>query len=81
VIARLVPGHIYYAWIVAGITFLTLLCAAGFRARAIRTWTGDYLPAFVAAGTLCLMAAILVVNIPAVGRRPRVSAAPRTAPT
>ena len=30
-IERAVRGKIHYAWIVAGVTFLTLLCAAGFR--------------------------------------------------
>jgi hypothetical protein len=28
---RLVQHRIHYAWIVAGVTFLTLICAAAFR--------------------------------------------------
>jgi MFS family permease len=72
-------GSVVYGWIFAAHQFGAAFAAFG--AGAIRTWTGDYFPAFVASGVLCLIAATLVINVPAEGRRPRVSAVPRTAPT
>jgi sugar phosphate permease len=52
--------------------------AAAYAAGAVRTWSGDYLPVFIASGVLCGIAALVVLRIP---RAPRRSAAlPATAP-
>jgi predicted MFS family arabinose efflux permease len=56
-------GSVVYGWIFASHQLGAAVAAYG--AGAIRTWTGDYLPAFVAAGVLCLIAAVLSISIPA----------------
>jgi predicted MFS family arabinose efflux permease len=55
-------GSIIYGWIFASHQFGAAFAAFG--AGAIRTWSGDYFPAFIAAGVLCLIAAAGVVAIP-----------------
>ncbi len=60
------------SWIVAGHQIGGALAALG--AGETRYLTGSYVPAFVASGVACLMAAILVLRI-ARGRRPAVAAA------
>ncbi len=52
---------VMFGWIVAGHQ-VGAACAA-LAAGAVRTWFGDYLPAFVASGALCLAAAVLVLRI------------------
>jgi hypothetical protein len=54
-------GRPHYAWVVAGVTFVTLP-AAGVR----------YGGAFLASGAVCLLAAAMVLRI---GARPREAAA------
>jgi predicted MFS family arabinose efflux permease len=56
-------GSVVYGWIFASHQLGAAVAAYG--AGAIRTWTGDYLTAFVAAGVLCLIAAVLSISIPA----------------
>jgi MFS family permease len=38
--------------------------AAAWGAGAVRGWSGDYLPVFVASGVLCGLAALVVLRIP-----------------
>ncbi|HEV2734171.1 MAG TPA: hypothetical protein VGV85_05000 [Longimicrobiaceae bacterium] len=54
-------GRLHYAWTVAGVTFVTLLAAAGVRPGG----------AFLASGALCLVAAVMVLRM---GARPREAA-------
>jgi sugar phosphate permease len=71
-------GSIVYGWIFASHQFGAAFAAYG--AGAIRTWTGDYFPAFLAAGALCLMAAAFVLTIPPARQRVEAPAAPVPAP-
>jgi predicted MFS family arabinose efflux permease len=71
-------GSIVYGWIFASHQFGAAFAAYG--AGAIRTWTGDYLPAFVIAGVLCLIAAASVIYIPSTKQRVKAPAAPQPAP-
>ena len=59
-------GTVIYGWIFASHQLGAAFAASG--AGIIRTWLGDYLVAFLAAGVLCLLAAIAVVCI---SRAPR----------
>ena len=51
---------------------------AAWGAGFVRGWQGDYLPVFVASGILCGIAALVVLRIPRVPRRP--APLPVTAP-
>ncbi|GAC1443496.1 MAG: MFS transporter [Chloroflexota bacterium] len=55
-------GSIVYGWIFASHQFGAAFAAYG--AGAVRTWMGDYLPAFIVGGVLCLLAAAFVLRIP-----------------
>lgn len=56
---------VMFGWIFAAHQIGASLAAVG--AGAVRTYLGDYLPAFLSSGTLCLLAATLVLRI---GREP-----------
>jgi predicted MFS family arabinose efflux permease len=71
-------GGIVYGWVFASHQLGAAFAAYG--AGLIRTWTGDYLLAFVTAGALCLLTAATVLTIPAVGRRQPIPQEPRAAP-
>jgi predicted MFS family arabinose efflux permease len=71
-------GSLVYGWIFAAHQFGAAFAAFG--AGAIRTWMGDYLPAFVIAGVLCLIAAVSVLSIPSTKRRVEAAAAPEPVP-
>ena len=60
-------GAVVYGWIFASHQLGAAFAATG--AGVIRTWLGDYLAAFLAAGVLCLIAVIAVVRISRVVRR------------
>lgn len=70
-------GSVVYGWIFAAHQFGAAFAAFG--AGAIRTWTGDYLPAFIIAGVLCLVAAAMVLTIPSTKQRAPAPAAPQPA--
>lgn len=68
----------HYAWIVLGVTFVALLAGAGIRATPgvlivpleaafgagwIRTNLGDYQLVFWSSGALCLLAAVLALQV------------------
>jgi predicted MFS family arabinose efflux permease len=67
-------GSVIYGWIFASHQFGAAFAAFG--AGAVRTWTGDYVLAFVTAGVLCLIAAASVLAIPSTKPRVRLPAAP-----
>ena len=64
-------GMVVYGWIFASHQVGAAAAATG--AGVIRTMTGDYFLAFVSAGVLCLVAAVLSLGI---GRRPALSTTP-----
>jgi MFS family permease len=64
-------GMILYGWVFASHQVGAAVAATG--AGVIRTVTGDYFLAFVSAGLLCLVAAVLSLGI---GRRPEVAMTP-----
>jgi sugar phosphate permease len=70
-------GGIMYGWIFASHQLGAAFAAYG--AGVSRTMTGDYLLAFVTAGALCLVAAMSVLTIPGVKRRPAVRPQPSPA--
>ena len=55
-----------FGWIFAAHQFGGSIAAFG--AGAVHTWLGDYLVAFVTAGTLCLIAAGLIMGMARPGR-------------
>lgn len=69
-------GGIVYGWVFA--SHQMGAATAAFAAGAIRTWMGDYLPAFLAAGVLCLLATGMVIRLPA--RRTEPHAVPALVP-
>jgi hypothetical protein len=69
---------VVYGWIFASHQLGAAFAAYG--AGAIRTWSGDYLPAFITAGVLCLIAAALVISIPQTRQRIPAPAIPEPAP-
>jgi predicted MFS family arabinose efflux permease len=71
-------SSIIYGWIFASHQFGAAFAAFG--AGAIRTWMGDYLPAFLIAGGLCLVAAASVMAIPSIRGRVEPAATPSAAP-
>jgi predicted MFS family arabinose efflux permease len=71
-------GSVVYGWIFASHQLGAAVAAYG--AGAIRTWTGDYLPAFIAAGLLCLLAAVLSISIPSRKERIPVHVIPEPVP-
>jgi len=62
---------VIYGWVFASHQVGAAIAATG--AGVIRTVTGDYFLAFVSAGALCLVAAVLSLGI---GRSEEVSATP-----
>jgi sugar phosphate permease len=64
-------GTMIYGWIFAAHQVGAAVAATG--AGVIRTMTGDYFLAFVSAGLLCLVAAVLSLGV---GRREEVTATP-----
>lgn len=62
-------GSIVFGWIFA--SHQLGAATAAFAAGAIRTQVGSYLPAFLAAGTLCLIASALVTRLPSTSVRTR----------
>lgn len=51
------PRAVHYAWIVAAVTFVTLLVAAAIRATPINLVLYGLIGPFGAAGAMCLTAA------------------------
>ena len=64
-------GMVIYGWVFASHQVGAAIAATG--AGVIRTVTGDYFLAFVSAGALCLVAAVLSLGI---GRSEEISATP-----
>ena len=71
-------GSVVYGWIFASHQFGAAFAAYG--AGAIRTWIGDYFPAFLTAAVLCLIAAALVLYIPSAKQTAEAPIAPQPAP-
>jgi MFS family permease len=71
-------GSVVYGWIFASHQFGAAFAA--YAAGAIRSWMGDYVLAFLIAGLLCLVAAVLVISIPSTKQRADSAVTPQPAP-